>query len=127
MTVKRVVIEADLGIEADELFAFGDDERIDFEQAHVLGDEGSMELANEPFRLLDEIAIEPERLRHPPSVVRHDSGRRIDGKCHDLFGTGAGDLLDIHAARGRYHEGNAGAFAVYQRQEIKLLLDAAAL
>ena len=40
MAIKRVVVEADLGVEADQLARFGDDQRIDFEQAHVLGDEG---------------------------------------------------------------------------------------
>ena len=127
MTVKRVVVEPDLGIEADELFSFGDDERIDLEEAHVLGDEGSMKLSDQPCRLLGEIAVEPERLRDPASMVRHNSGRWIDGKRHDLVGTGAGDLLDVHAARCRYHEGNARAFAVDERREIKLPLDGGAL
>src|SRR5919108_5807099 len=127
MTVKRVVVEPDLGIEADKLVASGDNQRIDLEQAHVLGNERGVELSNEPFRLLGEIAIERERLRDPASMVRHNSGRWIDGKRHDLFGTRAGDLLDVDAPRGGYHEGNARAFAVDERREIKLPLDGGTL
>ena len=37
---ERVVVEIDLGIEAEQLAVLGDDQRIDLEQAHVLGDEG---------------------------------------------------------------------------------------
>src|SRR5262249_39306179 len=127
MTVKRVVVEPDFGIEADKLVAFGDDQRIDLEQAHVLSNEGGIELSNEPFRLLGEIAIEPERLRDPASMVRHYSGGWIDGKRRDLSGTRAGDLFDVHAPRGGYHKGNARAFAVDERREIKLPLDGGAL
>ena len=44
MAIKRVVVESDLGIEADELIVLGDDQRIDLQQAHVLGDERRVEL-----------------------------------------------------------------------------------
>ena len=39
MAEQRVVVEADLGVEADQLPVLGDDQRIDLEQAHVLLDE----------------------------------------------------------------------------------------
>ena len=85
MSIERVVVEADLGVEADELAALGDDQRIDLEQAHVLGDERRVELAHHAFRLLGEIAGETEHLRHPPAVMRHDAGRRIDREGQDLL------------------------------------------
>ena len=39
MAIERAVVKADLGVEADQRADLGDDERIDFQQAHVLGDE----------------------------------------------------------------------------------------
>src|SRR6266849_10253430 len=65
-----------------------------------LGGERSIELGRELFRLPGDIAMERQGLRHTPSVMRHDSGRGVDGKCRDLRRLRAGDLLDIHAAGG---------------------------
>ena len=39
VAVERVVVEIDLGVEADDLAVLGHDQRIDLQQAHVLGDE----------------------------------------------------------------------------------------
>ena len=62
MAVERVVVEADLGIEADELAVLGDDQRIDLEQAHVLVGERFIEL-REQRPSASQVALEPERLR----------------------------------------------------------------
>src|SRR6266699_4510584 len=56
-------------------------------------------------------------------MMRHDPGRGIDGEGHDLFGPRARNLLDVHPARGRSHEGDARAFAVDERREIELAVD----
>ena len=52
MAKQRVAVEADLGVEADELVVLGDDQRIDLEQAHVLVDEGRVELGQQRLDLL---------------------------------------------------------------------------
>ena len=70
-------------------FRLGDHQRIDLEQAHVLGDEGRVELGDERFRLLGELAGQPQGLRHAPAVMRHDAGRRIDREGHDLLRDGS--------------------------------------
>src|SRR5262249_30360082 len=87
------------------------------------GGEGDIELRHQLFRLLGEIVTQPKRLRHPPSMMRHDPGRGIDGEGHDLFGPRAGDLLDLHPARSRNHEGDARTLAVDKRREIELAVD----
>ena len=61
MAVERVVVEIDLGVEAEQLAVLGDDQRIDLEQAHVLRDEGRIELGDQLLGLLGEVAVEPER------------------------------------------------------------------
>ena len=123
MAEERVVVEADLGIEADELVALGDDERIDLEQAHILGDERGVELRHHCRGLLGEIVPQPQRLRQQAPVMGHDPRGGIDRESHDLLGMGARDLLDVHAAGGRSHEGDARRFAVDQRREIELAVD----
>ena len=50
MPEQRVVVEADLGVEADQLLVLGDDQRIDFEQAHVLLGERLVELGQHRAR-----------------------------------------------------------------------------
>ena len=61
MAEKRVVVEVDLGVEAAQLAVLGHDQRIDLEQAHVLVDEGRVELRDELDALLGEVAVEAER------------------------------------------------------------------
>ena len=56
MAEQRVVVEADLGVEAEELAVLGDDQRIDLEQAHVALDKGLVEIGDERAHLLLQIA-----------------------------------------------------------------------
>jgi hypothetical protein len=44
MAVERVAVEGELGVEAAQLAVLGDDERVDLEHLHVLGEEGLVEL-----------------------------------------------------------------------------------
>ena len=59
VAVKRIVVEIDLGIQADDLAVLGDDQRIDFQQAHILGDEGVVEALDHLADLLGVIAFQP--------------------------------------------------------------------
>ena len=52
MAIECIGVEIDLGIEADEVAIFGQDERIDFNKAHVLLGEGAIERAQELCELL---------------------------------------------------------------------------
>ena len=97
-----------------------DDQRVDLEKAHVLLDEGPVELADEIAGLLGEVARQAERPRHGAAVMGLDAGGRIDREGVDLLRRVVGDLLDIHAAFGRDDEGDAARRAVDQRREIEL-------
>ena len=100
MAIEGVVVEADLGVEHQQPALAGDDQGVDLEKAHVLGDEGLVERRQEGAQLLGRTAGERERLGQRRGVVRPRAGGRIDDEGDDLLGRVVGDLLDVHAALG---------------------------
>ena len=82
-----------------------------------------MKLGHKRLRLLGEIAMQPQGLRYPPAVVRHDSSGRVYREGDDFRGLGARDLLNVHAAGCRRNECDARAFAIDQRGQIELAFD----
>ena len=127
MAVEGVGIEGDLGIEAAQLAVGGDDQRVDLEHLHVLRDEGVVELHGEIIGLLGQITAQAERLGDRAPVMGHGAGGGVDGDGVDLLRRVMGDLLDIHAAFRRDHEGDAARGAIDQRGEIEFLLDIGAV
>ena len=60
-------------------------------------------------------------------MVRHDPGRRIDGERVDFLRRVVRHVLDVHAALGREHEGDAARLPIDQRGEVELLVDIGAV
>ena len=79
------------------------------------------------FDLLGEITRKLKRLRNSPAMMRHDAGRRIDGKCQDFFRRLVRDFLDVHAAFGGHDKGDARCFTIDQRRQIELAINRRAL
>ncbi len=126
VAIKRIVVERHLGVEHPQIALLGDDQRIDFQHRHVLGDEGCVELRRQPFRLFGKIAGKTQRLADNAAVMGHDAGGGINREGHDLLRRRVRDVLDIDAALGGDHERYFGGFAVDQDRQIKLLVDVGA-
>ncbi len=127
MPVERVIVEGHLGVEDAQLAVRHDDQRIDFQHRHVFSKERGIELGDEAFRLLGEVAGKVQRAGGGATVMGHDPGGRIDGEAMDLFRRVVRDLLDIDAALGREDERHPALLAVDQRRQIELLVDRGAV
>src|SRR6516162_2233453 len=126
MAEQRVVVEGNLGVEDAELALLGDDQRVDLQHRHVLGDEGIVELGGQLLRLLGEVARQVQRLGDRAAVMAHDAGGGIDREGDDLLRRRMRDVLDVHAAFGRRDEGDFAGFAVDQDRKVELLVDVGA-
>ncbi len=58
MAIERIVVEVELGVEADDVAVLGDDQRIDLQQAHILGEEGFVKRLHHLADLLGLLALE---------------------------------------------------------------------
>jgi len=57
-----------------KLALLGDDQRVDLQHRHVLGDEGAVELGHELLGLLGEVAAQLQGFRDRAAVMAHDAG-----------------------------------------------------
>ena len=118
-----IVVEADLGVEHEQLALVRDRQRVDLDLRSVGAEERVIELGEHLARLLGEVAAEPERRGDCAAVVRHQSRRRIDGDRRDLLRRVVRDLLDLHSAFGRGDDRNPPALAVDEQREVEFLVD----
>src|SRR6185437_7332926 len=123
MTVKRVVVEIDLGIEADDFAVLGHDQRIDLQKTHVLRDEGLVKASNHAADLLGLLALELERRGDVVSDIGRIACRRLDLEGLDLFRRLMRHFLDVHAALGRGDEGDVAGGTIDEGGKIEFALD----
>ena len=127
MAVDRVGVERDLGVEALQVAVCRDDQRVDLQHCHILGDERLIELGDDLAHLLGLIAFEPKRLGDGAAMMGLHAGRGIDGEGGDALGMVVRDILDVHAALGRDDEGDAAGLAVDEDRQVELLGDSRAV
>ena len=97
----------------------GDDQRVDLQHLHVLGDEAVIEPGDQIIGFLGERALQARAPWRRAAVMGHDPGRRIDRECVDLLRRVVRDRLDVHAAFGRNHERNAASGTIDQHRQIE--------
>ena len=125
--VQRVVVEVRLGVEGDDVAAAGDQQGVDLQQRAVEVDVGLVELGQEAGHAPGDLALEAELRGDVPGLVAEQAKGRIDRDPRDLLGVLGGDLLDVHPALARGHDGDPTGVPVEGRGEVELLGDVHAL
>jgi hypothetical protein len=122
---QRVVVKIHLGVERDHLTVAGHHQRVDLDDAGVELGKGPVHGDDEFDAGADLLALEAEAERDLPAVVGHDTGRRVYRHLENLLRRGGGDLLDVHAALARGHDGDPAGRPVDQHAEVELARDVA--
>ena len=127
VTEDGVVVEAEFGVQAEQVVVTGDDERVDFEQGAVTGDEGLVEALQDSDGLGDEFAAQAEAEGDLAALEGGQAGQGVDGFGEDFLGGLGGDLFDVHAPCGGGHDGDFGAAAIDDQGDVQFSGDAAAV
>ena len=96
MAVKRIGVEAHLGVEANEPIVLGDDKGIDFQRLMSLPTNAAKSFASSASRALPiALELQSRATRRPCCGMVPVQNRR---KSHDFFRLIIGDFIDIHSA-----------------------------
>ena len=122
-----VVIEENLGVDAEHLSVLGLHEGVDLHLRGLLLDEQLVEVLHLLLRLGDLCSLESEQLGDALGVGVLHPLVDVDGLRVDQVGGVVGDGLDVHAALRRRNEHGAVVRAVEQDGEVQLAVEVDAL
>ena len=123
MAHQRVGIDADLGIERDQIAFLGDDQRIDLDQAGVVVDVQLVQRLEDGGELRDLVAGQLQAERQIAGLIGLEAHSRMNRFTEDLLGVMSRDFFDVHAAGSRGHHSDTAFFAVQRQAEINLAFD----
>ncbi|MCY1231521.1 hypothetical protein D9M72_439740 [compost metagenome] len=127
MTEQCIAVERYLGIENAHAAICHDDQRVDFQKAHVLVGEGLVEDREQLEAVFTGFTFKLQRIGElVGTFIGHALGR-IDCDRDDLLRGLFSDSFDVHAAFSRNDESRTANGAVDQDREIKLALNVCAI
>ncbi len=122
-----VVVKAEFGVEADQVFFGGDYQRVDFQHGAVAGDEGFVESPQYRDGFVDQFAPQTEAEGDLAALEGGQADQRVNGFGEDLFGGFGGDFFDVHPPFGGGHDGDFGCAAVHYQRDVQFGGDVAAV
>ncbi len=123
---ERIVLDVDLCIERDDAAVFRHDQRIDLDEARIAFLDEPREPLEDSAELRHLLPGKPQAESELPDLVVLQACCGMDIDREYLLGIRARDLLDIHAAGGRRHDGYALGRPIHEKAQIELVLDARA-
>ena len=126
MPEQGVVVEVELGIEAEQVSLPGLHQGVDLQERAVGLDEGLVEVLQQRHRLLDLGRGEAEFEGDLARLEGAQPDQRIDRLEEDFFRGVGGDFLDVHPPFGAGHQGHLGGGAIDQEGDVELVKDVAA-
>src|SRR5262249_27477495 len=120
---ERVVVEAHLGVEGEQLALSGEDERVDLDHGGVELAEGAVAAEQGLHGLRHLPGLEAEGERELARLEGLHADRRVDGEADQGLRPVAADVLDLHAAGGGGNDHHALALPVEHEAEIELARD----
>ena len=107
--------------------SFSSDEGIHLDQGAVHLVEHARQAGHHAAEFGDLLGLEAEAEAEPAALVVLEAERRVERLAVDLLRVRGRDLLDVHAAFGRRHDGDAAGRPIEGDGDVELLLDGQAL
>src|SRR5690606_222841 len=127
MAVKRIAVERYFRIQNAQTTIFHDDQRVDFEKAHILFGKRFVEDRKQLQTIFTRFAFKRQRISQLGSIFIGHALGWINRNSDDLFWRFFSNRFNVHTAFGRNDKSRTTNRAIDQQREIKLALNICAI